>query len=185
MGIATVGNPTLVLCLSLAGGLGELTLRLTMPMRDRFLYQCMFGRSLRRDMSADEQLRNPRNKLLRANNSAYETMSEIVSIWNGVAMVLCFDMSKDGESSPSVQLTLLAGVIQTIVELLTDYFSVVMIAVLQNIDVLAQLRGRYWYWSCPAVPFMMKASSALFLAFSGFYCRSPHLHGSTWMVCPS
>merc|ERR1739838_954892 len=99
----------------------------------------------------------------RANNSAFETMSEIVAIWNGVAMMLSFDMSTDGKSSPTVQAPLLAGAIQTAVELLlTDYLSIVAIYILLDINLIDRMSGRHWYWSLPTVPFMIYASSALF-----------------------
>lgn len=183
--IATVRNPMWVLCLSVANGLGEFTLRLTMQMRDRFLYRRIFSRFLRGDVSASEQFRNPRNKYFRANNSAFETMSEIVAIWNGVAVVLCLDMSKDGKASPTVQVAIIAGAMQTVVELLTDYLSIVALAVSLNVDVLARMSGRYWYWSVPTAPIMIVSSAWLFYAYSGYLCRSPHLNGSTWMVCAS
>merc|ERR1712060_801409 len=101
-------------------------------------------------------------------------MSEMVAIWNGVVLVLCLDMSADGKSSPTLKSALLAGALQTAVELLTDYFSLVAIAVFLNIDVLARMSGRYWYWSLPIVPFTVFSSSVFLHGLSECLCRSPH-----------
>lgn len=182
--MATLQNPTMVLCLSIVSGLTEFTFRITMRLRDRFLYRCIFGPCLQGDQSSSAQLRNQRNKRLRACNSMFETMQEYCGIWNGVALVLCLDMSSDGKSSPTVQGALLTGAIQTSVEFLTDYVSIVALAVLLNVDVLSRASGRYWYWSVPCAIYglLSSLSTCSFLLY--VLCRSPHVDGSTWMVCP-
>jgi hypothetical protein len=90
--MAMVKSPTWVLVLSMLSALGEVFLRVTMKARDHALYRAVFGRFLANGEDPDAQLNSVRNSHMRANNSMYETMSELTFIWNGVAIVYFMDI---------------------------------------------------------------------------------------------
>merc|ERR1712224_1122483 len=122
--IATIKDPKIVLFLSVLNGIAEFSLRLSVRLRDRSLYRLLFENALDTDELPHAQMENLRNGVLSTSNSMYETMSEMVAIWNGVLTVLILDISRDGKSAPTLFGALRTGAIQTATELGTDFFSI-------------------------------------------------------------
>merc|ERR1712048_807664 len=112
-----------------------------MKWRDKYIYSLVFGRYLPTGMPADGAFGRPRNWSFRANNSMYETMGEVVAIWNGVALVWIWEVSLDGRSPVGVWQAIQTGLIQTLMEFLADVISLIGIKHTHGVDILAKSIG--------------------------------------------
>merc|ERR1712107_198450 len=92
MVMATVSDSSLVLLSSFASGFFEYLLRMSLGMRDARMYRCLFSLLLNSTEDPLAQMRNARNRCIRVNNSLYETMSEVVAIWNSFAILIIWDI---------------------------------------------------------------------------------------------
>merc|ERR1712083_450383 len=97
-------------------------------------------------MGAVSLFEHSRSRGLRAHVSMTESIGEIVAIWNGVAIVIFFDVSTDGKSPMNMWKAVQAGLVQAGFELLADSISFTLLR-FQGIRVLDLARGRRWYWS--------------------------------------
>merc|ERR1712032_376536 len=100
--------------------------------------------------------------------SMSESIGEIVAIWNGVAIVILFDVSTDGESPMNMWKAAQAGLVQTAFELLADSISLTMLRI-RGIRVLDLARGRRWYWSATFCRTFMLTSYA---GLDGLFIRT-------------
>lgn len=181
--MAMIKDPVWVHVLSVLNAVCEVVLSLSMPFRDRTLYRVMFGRYLHQGELADGQMKDARNAHLRANNSMYESLSEHVFIWNGVALVRLLDVSIGGVR-PSLQKLVRIGLIQTCWELAADATTLILAATFFRTNFLHHSRGRYWYWSMPTCCIFMFTSALTCESLaSRVLCRSDPGSPSRWAVC--
>jgi len=183
--IATIKDPKIVLLLSVLNGVAEFSLRLSVRVRDRCLYSMLFKKALATGELPHAQMENlRRNGILSTSNSMYETMSEMVAIWNGVLTVLFLDISRDGKSVPTLASALQTGAIQTATELITDFVSILALSLILNINILKKARNRRWYWSLPAMPTLLLFSlHTTHSLLPRVLCRSGELKAGTWVPC--
>lgn len=146
---ATVKSRSWVLVLSVCGSLGEILFRTSVRQRDYMLYGSLFGRCLKSGQNPYALMEHPRNRTLRGHSSAFETMSNLVAVWNGVIFVLVYGFTKDGDTQLSLHDLVVTGAIQTVFELVTDLVSTLLLALLLHIDFFDLVRGRRWCWCIP------------------------------------
>lgn len=146
---ATVKSKSWVFVLSVCGSLGEILFRTSVRHRDYLLYGSLFGRCLKSGQNPYVLMEHPRNRTLRGHSSAFETMSNLVAVWNGVIFVLVYGFTKDGDAQLSLQDLVITGAIQTVFELVTDLVSTLLLALFLHIDFFDLVRNRRWCWCVP------------------------------------
>lgn len=162
--VAMIDNNQLVFVVSMGSALTEFLFRTSLTARDASLYRAVFGRCLRNDQDPAAHFtsgRAYRSQFLRADSSMFETLGEIVAIWNGVILVLAYDISKDGHSSPSLRSAVVSACIQTLAEYATDFASLLALAVKEHRNLLQHAHQRLWIWSLPTTPGILFASALL------------------------
>lgn len=180
---ALIRDPSWVIVLSFVNCLMEVFLRVSLKKRDASMYRCIFSRCLPPETNAADLLEFDRNRRLRAQNSMVESIGEIVAIWNGVAMVILFDVSLDSRSPMSAWKAVRTGAMQTAFEFLADYVSLVLLR-LNGIRVLDMARGRRWYWSAAlGFPAMAVSSFGINNLLSRTLCCSPGFQDATFAAC--
>merc|ERR1712032_61644 len=133
--------------------------------------------------SAVDLAQHPRNRRLRVHNAMGESMGDIIAIWNGIAMVILFDVSSDGKSPVDVSRLFLAGLVQTAFELLADLISIILLR-LNGLQILDMARGRYWYWSATFSCSIMFMSGWCFESLLiRALCRDLNFEPATWAPC--
>lgn len=181
--VALIDTSSWVFVVSIASCLGEVFFRVTLKSRDKAIYRCLFSRWLPPGTDSANLLVHERNVRLRANNSMVESIGEIVAIWNGVTMVILFDISLDGKSPMNIWKAVWAGLVQTAFEILADCISLLLLR-LMGVRVLEYVQGRYWYWSatfCPALMFVSAYGLDSFL--SRTLCYKPGFEAVALAPC--
>lgn len=103
----------------------------------------------------------------------FESMSDLVAIWNGGLLVYLYRISKDGETPPSGADIIVGCLIQTAVEYATDYVCLVFSAGFEHVDLLAKASGRKWHWSLWTAPFVLYTSVVVGTLPLFLLCPSP------------
>jgi hypothetical protein len=184
--VATVSNPADVFLLSIVSNITDLLTKQSQRRRDRVLDN-MWAKHFPRQgqTEATRMERTLRNRRLRATNAAFTSLSQILSIWNGVALVFALDISTNG-SSPSASTdaawaVVKGGLIQTATAIGTDYFSTIAVGITQGVNELEQVRGRRWMWSLCTAPMFVQGAQYLSHSLGGAMACRDGAHKSTWV----
>lgn len=173
-----------VLLCSVFNLITEVFFRASQTRRDRFVYRYTVACVLPAGTDIYARMRAKRNAPIRAYNGALESIGEHVAIWNGVALVYMVGLSTYGNSSPVLGPMIVKGVVQSGLEILADFISMLWLNVVEHKNVLTFAALRYSYWSCAIAPSVLWASYVISDAFlSRSICRYPGEHTAAWVPC--
>mmetsp|Transcript_75819 Transcript_75819/g.214368 ORF Transcript_75819/g.214368 Transcript_75819/m.214368 type:complete len:498 (+) Transcript_75819:39-1532(+) len=138
-------KPQNVSIISIVLAILELTMRVTMPYRDRFLYRKVFGPHLQ-GQSPFKMMTDARNRTLRAETEAIENVTDFVFIFTGVIWPWLGKVSFNGVAPASAGGLLRSACVQFAIECTLDVFVAYAIGFLQNYFTFVHSKTKTRYW---------------------------------------
>lgn len=190
MMISSVWNVTVV---SIILAIMEFFMRSTTPTRDKIMYQCLLGSYAQKtaeetgqEVDVTAAARHPRNKTLRVQTDALESMYEYNFTIVCAVLMCSFNVSQDGTNPPVFEDVAAKCMVQIVVEIVTDWLSVAWMYVCQNEHYMHKAEMKFkGYWYVMSFFPVQNGISLLAMSFLPFIiCMGPEVpDGATFVFC--